>query len=678
MTKRRKITQHVADVTRRKRHELPYVDYALSAGSAAVSTGGGSTLSTGGGSTCGCPSTCPEEGVNFGPPDARLEWYTAQSTGTVVGHIYNDVSLEGMGFVPGDDVISYCYSARVGPSTGPIELYCDGKLGRIERGLVAIVAPSDLGSYYSTEIAGAFEAHQQAFFGTTSTGPLGVDAAQTGSYGGTKYIKIPGGDGCSWAVYGGITIDGLDGNSGLLQFKYNRSGVCDTWDYVGGPENECWHSNHKDPEDGGSYGKLSLGGGLWGVTRGGGLFTTKQFTVGPGNTSQTYGSNPVSVFSDVPSGGTPYRAGTSWMVSNPYGQYDFFGVGPSVGAGLGAGNTIIFSNEGGRFNGLTPSTKCEGRGIKDIGWYAFWDLWVMRDEKVEWRLGAEGRVVDLGAGAQRSPFGASTEFSGSTSEYTTWTHNIWRAGWSTGPLDGNFGAPYPASPVKIYNTSTLGTPILNCTEPYVWGGDVWAYSSGGFGGVSTGGSTCCTTYVKLNFLDASGNVLSTYGTTGGTNKYAEQRVTGVVNQLIPQDAKTARFTQFKTGACSCYGWADDLMFSEGPCCLHYSPPIIVAIRDNSGTVITSTDGTVIGVSTSITGVWSTSNSTFISGDEIYDSVQEHSRVNLNVLPEAHAEICVASATGTVVGDPWPDVVLVDLGMSTADTLSFRWKVKVST
>jgi hypothetical protein len=232
------------------------------------------------------------------------------------------------------------------------------------------------------------------------------------------------------------------------------------------------------------------------------------------------------------------------------------------------------------------------------------------------------------------------------------------------------------SGVKIYNTSTLGTPILDCDEPLVWGGDVWAYSSGGFG-VSTGGSTCCQTYVKLNFIDLDGNVLSTYGSTGGTNKYAETRVTGVENQLIPLDAVIARFTQVKTGACSCYGVADDLMFSEGPCCIHYSPPIIVAIR-NGATIVTSTDGSVIGVSTAVTGVWSTSNSTFISGDQIYDAITEHSYVNLNVLEDGFAEVCVTKATGDIEGEPWPSVVFAELGMSTAEPLSFRWKVRLST
>jgi hypothetical protein len=664
--RRDELTGRLTEDKRRKRRSLDpltYSDTTLS-----VSTGGA-------GSTCGCPSTCPEEGVNFGPADARLEWYTDESTGTVVGHVYQDVNLESMGFVPGDDVISYCYDARIGPSTVPIETFCGGKLARLERGLVAAPLTNDMDLWYSSTT--------EASLSTSITWGGSAQVKRDVTTG--KWVLFQGyGTHCGWGR--AVFYDQLPTlTRGLLQFSYGRSGVATTrTDYVQDTANYSYWSAYTAPNDqlGGSRLEAGFTAGTgWGVARGGGLAINTQYTLGPGGSNTGGVGNPVSVFFNHSGSDAPYLSPRREWVTTRYNSSPVIG-GPdplitvSTSTAVGGGSdTLQFVNRDGGLAGLY-GVVCPD--IKDVGWATHWDILVMRDEKVEWHLNSSGRVAQMGGGIyyQQTPYGAST------SDNVTYSHAVWRewSVFSTGaPLGGEWGDSYPQKGVRIYATSTLGTPILNCTEPVIYGGDVFAYSSLGFT-VSTAGSTCCQTYVKLNFIDAYGAVLSTYGSTGGTNKYAEQRVTGVVNTLIPSDAVTARFTQVKTGACSCFGWSDDLMFSEGPCCIHYSPPIIVAIRDGLQAV-TSTDGSVIGVTpaaTAITAVYSTSNSTFISGDEIYDSVQEHSRVNLNVLPEAHTEICVASATGTVVGDPWPDVVLVDLGMSTADTLSFRWKVKVST
>jgi hypothetical protein len=671
------LSRKLSETQRRKRRDVRYTGANL-VGAVFDSTG-----STGEGP---CITSCP----NFGPVDAGIEQQTAQSTGTVIGHVYQDVVLADVGIIAGADLVSFCYDGRIGPSTGPIEVYCDGQFALIESGLLA--KPDFSAGLGDWEVlAGTWETEQDPGGTWVLKGYAELDDF-TGTFN-------------NWALIRYKPIP--DRKTAYLQFRYQRQGVGTGDYYIGDNVGGRWHFWDGDPDMQLSGNDLRVrwgqdttasGGASWDWWKGnsnGTFGVAKELTILRPSNGKTGASpvktnvfsmqaDPVHLFVNTDSASTdgPYQYQSEWIYQEPIFNTDVIAHASAVHED-NAGHLSIAV-----YNSLNQ-TGLFGKHAKEVGYWKVYDITIMKDRAVEWQLGSSGRRVKMRAGSGASVRESYTPFPAS-SDGSNISYSLWRNGFSTGTAapSGPWGANYPLGYIEVHASDAYSSTSLlaTCNEALVYGGDVWAFSSGStFSSTAGLSSTACATFIKLNFLDSGGNILSTHGSTVTTGSFAYDRLTGAEGIAVPETAVKARFTHMKTGPGDCFGMADDLQFNVGDCCCPYSPPLLALLNALSGgEIVTSIDWSSLAYTIlpssiggyAMTRLWSTADQAWVFAEDLFDTHAEHRTAPINFLRSAHDTKTVGPTTGDADSTaPYPSIGFGEFGMSTGDRISLRFMAR---
>jgi len=663
MSRRDKLSRQLGDPHRRKRRNIEVVRVPVPG-----YTGSSGEPPTPGGGTE--PDGCP----NIGPPESGAVFRTSSGTGDQKGHEYTPVLMARLGLDDCTKTISYCFCARVGPSTSPSVVSCNEHLGRIEAGLLAqpLQVPSLRDWSGDTDSARVIEKDGRLVYEIYLDGGI-TYAPSWWAQRDNLYVQAKHqyeGTAAFFETY--VSLD--DGQTGRISYAYG----------------DCQQVVMNEPY-------IEAGGAHYQISRSYNLFSNQAYSWL--NTRENGHGWRQSYDTKVwYGGGEP--TGESWASVLPYqpiiGTPDpvFWSASPGW-----VSCTIGLASGGKEDSGYA----CGGEYIwpEGLGRAWWWDLLIMKHHKVFFQGIPEGYFVIL-----RNPYGGPAFASGARSregasasgELEVWP--VWRGAFGDyfetfylgGSADetecGGTDQSYPCYKFELYDGDPCDTGSLveECTvNEGFYGGDVWVYSTSGLSPTGTVPDVYST--IRLNVLNNDGDIMESYEPTGA-NTVAWSR-TGYTNITLPNGAAALEFVQWKRGDGDGWGEVDDLQVNVGDVCCPYSPPqwqFYVPTVSSDGEV---DDTAGLGISPNdviynpatgdayahVTRLWSETYEAFVTADELYESLDEHRQGAANLLTVSRDERATPGASGAETGDAYPDIVLADHGIEPEQKISLRFQAK---
>lgn len=616
----------------------------------------------GGDGDVGDPTSCP----NIGPADAGPERCTIKGTGNPTNGVpYLDVSVGAAGMIAGQDLISYCYDARVGPGTDSIECWCDGKLGLIASGKVYDSGHGFNDDSWKEEL-------------TDLDSPFNI-----------AWHRFQDENGFWWLKTDGLPqIPAELGGFDTYWYLYpkNMPDLEEMWvvAYIDGMGSEgCWYCN---------WWVIPLGcpghRGHAGVMA---CKTDHNFNGWGGEDSHWHG------FSGCGSGAEIYQYPARVAAG---GGIQFFGL-PSLWKQNSSSdaNTVRFiDHRGSPTEHTTTNTNKDGQAGKvAIYQYLHTDVPVQVIEGGGFRLGwftaCTSREVKM-QGLPTGYYAGITGFERAWPDLTTAFDGVEDGGESGGTVTIDFGGRHPPASTWIIwdgDPDTTGVEVLRCDIPRgIWGGDVFEY----FALADCEGTEIIPDvegYIKMEVIDATDTVRDTIIPTDVANTTEWVRHNGILGYGLPSYAHILRFTPVKTGTGDAFACFQKLQVNLDAICCAYTDPIGDCCVDETmiadfSTLVVAEGGEVEGTEQAgarfIAQLWDAERQVIVNASDVGAAVEEHRQGQQNIMGfdgDAERDGPGNGAVGnpsTGCGYEYDMIDMVEWGIEEGDPLSLRFKGKV--
>jgi hypothetical protein len=625
-----KLSRQLGLTERRKRRNL------TSRGVLSEAVGGGGD---------GCP--------NIGPPEAAEQFVTDTGTGTILGHTYTDVIISQTGLMPGVDVLTYCFYASVGGPDNPVDVSCDGTLGLTQSGILSQPNwANGLPTGWKQYGIGVGYGIKDGWATVAMVPTEGLcNFIQEG--GGVSYVYYETNSPAAY-VQTYCTFEGTNGLRGEYTTLGGSNGQL-VYQTAGGAWGEFAGICHPTVQAGAAYASIQQGNGIFaGVTYAvtGAATGTQSFGLLKAVCAWDGGNDGTTSFARFGSSATtsdPLAADTSsgdrTVMLQTYRDCDTRLLTETRTCDPGG---PTFSVETGRvwyYNTLVMSHKdVTITGVPD-GYYGYLSNGQLPNGTMESIDASVGGTLTIEPIHRHWFTEADTDRPQWTGEYPMHHLELWD------------GEPYEAGSTKIVDCDIARG---------VYGGDIWAYDSGGIGG---GSPVNVESTIRLEFLSSSGSVIASYEPAGGTT--TTPTLITQADITVPALAQRMRFKQYKKGTGEGYGIVDDLQVNNGPICCPFTNPINATTNPSFDVDLGNDESDDDGGDGS-----SNVDLTELIRD-VALSIDEHRQGGGNLIVDSRDERTISAQTGNVDGDDYPTVVLSEHGLVPGDRISIRGKAKVT-